>query len=44
MELSYGDQKIRYSTYAMYVLSESPEDTIDAFMNMLEKMEVGENE
>ena len=42
MELSYGDQKIRYSTYAMYVLSESPEDTIDAFMNMLEKMEAGE--
>ena len=38
IELSSGDQKIRYSTYAMYVLSVSPEDTIDSFMNILARM------
>lgn len=38
IELRSGDQKIRYSAYAMYVLSVSPEDTIDSFLRMLEKM------
>ncbi len=32
IELSSGEQKIRYSAYAMYVLSSSPEDTIDSFL------------
>ena len=36
MELRNGDKKIRYSAYAMYVMSVSPEDTIDSFMNILE--------
>ena len=39
IELSCGDKKIRYSAYAMYILSESPEDTIDSFMNILAKMD-----
>ena len=39
IELSSGNQRIRYSSYAMYVLSVSPEDTIDSFMRMLEKVD-----
>ena len=38
VELICSNQRIRYSPYAMFVLSVSPEDTIDSFLHMLEKM------
>ncbi len=39
IELISDNQRIRYSPYAMFVLSVSPEDTINSFMRMLEKMD-----
>lgn len=35
-EILRGDKKIRYSPYAMFILSTSCEETIDMFLNMCE--------
>lgn len=41
LELSYEDKSLRYSAYAMFILSKSAEDTISQFLDLCEEITQG---